>query len=140
MAAYLAFSPDGKVLAASSQQDGQICLLDMAIGKELPGSTGPQASRPWRSRPTARSWRRGSSRAKKLDATTPSGCGTWPRRDLCRVKAHRSGTSALAFSPDGRRLLSARADATALVWDVAALTEQQSTPAADVQSHEYRSQ
>ena len=61
------------------------------------------------------------------------------RRDICRVQAHRSGISALAFSPDGRRLLSASADATALVWDVAALTgQQQTTPTADRPVEEVR--
>ncbi len=43
------------------------------------------------------------------------------RKELGRVKAHRGEISALAFSPDGQRLLSASEDATALVWDVAAL-------------------
>ena len=44
------------------------------------------------------------------------------QQELGRVKAHRGSISALAFSPDGQRLLSASEDATALVWDVAALT------------------
>ena len=52
------------------------------------GPAGP--SRPLPSRPTARSWRWASRRAKDRDATSPSGCGTWPRgRDL----VPRAGTS-----------------------------------------------
>ena len=50
--------------------------------------------------------------------------GLWDlgaQKELGRVKAHRGSITALAFSPDGKRLLSASEDATALVWDVAAL-------------------
>ena len=43
------------------------------------------------------------------------------QKELARVQAHRSSITALAFSPDGKRLLSASDDATALVWDVAAI-------------------
>ena len=94
--------------------------------RRSPVLTGPAASRPWPSRPTARSWRRESRRAKEL--ARDFSIRLWDvaaQRDLCRVQAHRSGISALAFSPDGRRLLSASADATALVWDVAALIGQE---------------
>jgi WD40 repeat protein len=40
------------------------------------------------------------------------------RKELGRVPAHRSYIRALAFSADGRRLVSASEDSTALVWDV----------------------
>jgi RNA polymerase sigma factor (sigma-70 family) len=130
--AYLAFSPEGKVLAASSQQDGQICLLDMASGKEIARLDGPSGLKALAFSPD------GNILATSIETSgkhaRDRSIRLWDvaaRRDLCRVKAHRSGISTLAFSPDGRRLLSASADATALVWDVAALTGRTSTPAAD---------
>jgi WD40 repeat protein len=129
--AALAFSPDGKVLAASSQQDGQICLLDMDSGKEIARLDGPSRHKALAFSPDGRilatGIRTGAEQGRDVAIRL------WDvaaRRDLCRVNAHRSGISALAFSSDGRRLLSASADATALVWDVASLTGRKTAPAA----------
>ena len=38
-----------------------------------------------------------------------------------RWTGHRGNVHALAFTPDGRRLISGGADASVLVWDVAAV-------------------
>jgi WD40 repeat protein len=40
-------------------------------------------------------------------------------REIHRWQGHRNRVHALAFSPDGKRLVSGSADTTALVWDVA---------------------
>ena len=40
------------------------------------------------------------------------------RRELSRIEAHRGPITALAFSPEGSRLISASEDGTALIWDV----------------------
>jgi WD40 repeat protein len=42
-------------------------------------------------------------------------------REIHRWQGHRNRVRALAFSPDGKRLVSGSADTTALVWDVARL-------------------
>jgi WD40 repeat protein len=123
--AKLVYSPDGTMIAATSTRDGLIFLLDIASGREIGRLDGPE------------------SRVKAL-AFSPDGnvlaagvdvdprfpksdlaIRLWDvaaRKELGRVKAHRSSITALVFSPDGQRLLSASEDATALVWDVAALS------------------
>ena len=122
---------DGKVLAASSQQDGQICLLDMDSGKEIDRLDGPSGLKALAFSPDGKILATGIETGEKHGRELS--IRLWDvaaRRELCRVKAHRSGISALAFSSDGRRLLSASADATALVWDVASLTGRKTAPAA----------
>jgi WD40 repeat protein len=36
------------------------------------------------------------------------------------LRGHTNHVTALAFLPDGRRLVSANADATSLIWEIAA--------------------
>ena len=120
--AQLVYSPDGKMLAASSQRDGLIFLLDASTGREIDRLDGP------RSEFKALAF---SPDGNILATAIDSGNRVPPRelairlwdvtacKELARVPAHRSFVRALAFSRDGRRLVSASEDATALVWDVA---------------------
>ncbi len=71
----LAFSPDGRLLAAGSgfaDDDGLIRVWELASGREI-----------------------------------------------CRFQGHRAQVTSIAFLPDSRRIVSASADATAMVWDIA---------------------
>jgi RNA polymerase sigma factor (sigma-70 family) len=137
--ACLAFSADGKILAASSQQDGRICLLDMSSGKEIARLDGPSGLKAIAFSPDGKILATGTKTGGELGREVS--VRLWDvaaRRDLCVVKAHRAGISALAFSPDGMRLLSASADATALVWDVNALVGQKTTAAASQTGEGFR--
>jgi WD40 repeat protein len=133
----LAFSPDGRLLvsAGHSFQGKGIHVWDPARGKlllTLPAGGGPLAFsadgrmmasagsrmiRPWDPYPNFTGIR----------APPPSGDGvirlwetkSWQERG--RFAGHGNGVQALAFSADGRLLVSGNADdATGLVWDVAA--------------------
>ena len=42
-------------------------------------------------------------------------------RELRRLEGHRSAVNAVAFTPDGRSIVSGSEDGTALVWDVSDL-------------------
>jgi WD40 repeat protein len=70
----LAFSPDGKLVAAASTVDNSIVVWSVATG-----------------------------------------------RQVATLRGHGGRVHTLAFTPDGRRLLSGSADTTALMWDVSQL-------------------
>ena len=44
-------------------------------------------------------------------------------RVLRQFEGHRGGVNAVAFARDGRSVISASEDATALVWDISDLTD-----------------
>jgi WD40 repeat protein len=120
--ARIAFSPDGTTLAATSQRDGRIFLLDAATGRERDRLDGPENqfkalafSADGRILATgADNGRRVGRRDQAIRLWDVAG-----RKELGRVPAHRSYIRALAFSADGRRIVSASEDGTALVWDMA---------------------
>jgi WD40 repeat protein len=123
--AQLAFSRDGKTFAPSSQRDGTIFLVDTVSGSEIARLEGSEDmtkvlafSADGRILAT-----QFSTRGAKRE-TTPM-IRLWDvagRREICRFGAHRSAITALTFTPDGARLLSASEDSTVLIWDVSALS------------------
>jgi WD40 repeat protein len=122
--ARLAFSPDGTTLAATNERDGLIFLLDVASGRELGRVDGPDDYKALAFSPDGKLLATDVDISKGLPDHELS-VRLWDvtaRKEIGRVPAHRNSIRALAFSPDGKRLLSASEDATALVWDVAALT------------------
>src|SRR5204862_235405 len=49
--------------------------------------------------------------------------------ELCRLRGHTQGVSALAFGPDGDSLVSSAADQTVRVWDLTVPPEPRTLPA-----------
>ena len=109
-----AFNKDGTLLAVA-RQDGGVRIWDVAKGDAA--STfrftriGPRTSRGAR---TGSSWRMRSAdrTVHVLSATAPS-----DGRLVGNLAGHSAAVRAIAWSPDGRSLLSGSADGTARLWD-----------------------
>jgi WD40 repeat protein len=123
----VAFSPDGKTLAAASA-DGRIGLWQTATGRELlfivahPDHVEPNYRFPpcpcVAFAPDGKTLASASmDRTIRLwDATTA--------KELGRFGSADGGFYTIAFAPDGRTLVSGSSDATLTVWDVAAAPHQ----------------
>ena len=119
----LAFSPDGKVLASSSEEpsprarDRQIVLWDVATGKVLRRLAGhPQPINGLTFSPDGKAWRRSAS-------ATACGSGTWRRGRSGALPGDEIGRAVGAgFSADSRDLTTVSGDSLLIVlrdWDVA---------------------
>jgi hypothetical protein len=121
----MALSPDGRVVALTSESKGTTRLIEVISGQEI--------------------CRFGDDRTGVRIAFCPDGrtvaLGTeqgmirlfnWPTgRECLSFRAHARDVWCLAFSPDGKRLASVSSDqewATALLWDVADATGQPLRP------------
>jgi RNA polymerase sigma factor (sigma-70 family) len=121
--AYPMFSPDGRLLTAGAY--GEIVLWETETGQEVlrfsqrSQVTGLCFAHDGRTLATGTDGINGGNyRVRLWDV----GTGT----ELRSLSGHRYETLAVAFSPDGRSLLSCSWDRTALLWDVADVTRRQS--------------
>jgi WD40 repeat protein len=126
----LAFSPDGRTLAEAGGMP-RLFLWEAATGQlrraiRFPGGIQCIAFAPDGRRAAVAEWVRfplGAKDAEKpLEPRFPIYLIGLPEgRTLATLLGHAGQVNALSFSPDGRRLVSASADTTALIWDIAAL-------------------
>jgi WD40 repeat protein/serine/threonine protein kinase len=108
--AFVAFSPDGRLLAAGAEQSPRV--WDSRTGEELLRLSGHTAVvhcvafSPDGRRLATGSW---DQTVKIWDTATG--------REVLTLRGHSGEIRSLVFSPDGHRLVSASADGTVRVWD-----------------------
>jgi WD40 repeat protein len=117
----LAFSPDGKTLAAVSQR--AVCLLDATTGRRILTASGHRsAPNSVAFSPDGRSL---ASVSNGLEVGTAGEVKVWDAasgKEVLSIPGHileRKTVCAVAFSPDGRRLVTAGGDSAVQVYDVA---------------------
>ena len=113
----VAFSPDGKLLAAAGgnpSQFGEVKIFNIADGKEIASIRGHRDNI--------------FSLAFSPDGKMMATCSydkmikLWDvatGKELKNLKDHTDAVFAVAFSPDGKKLASAAADRNVKIWDVA---------------------
>ncbi len=109
----LAFSPDGRLLAAPAS--GEVRLWEVASG--LPCGT---IAAPVHNLSCTVAFSPDSQRLVVPSGTAAFVYDVLTGRQLHAFRGHLRDTIAVAFSADGRRLVSGSSDTTMLVWDVAA--------------------
>lgn len=115
-AARIAFSADGKMLAATGQGEA-IQLYELGIGRERLRVETPNQP------PSALAL---SPDGRLLAASAKWTIYLWDARtgkELGRLPGHEGIIPALAFTPDSKSLISGSTDTTALVWDVTRFDE-----------------
>jgi WD40 repeat protein len=120
----VAFSPDGKKLAAGVGQMHQstvsesLVLWEVATGKQLFSTLGTQFRKGIYAVAFARDGALAVGDADGLMALWDLPADTKPDYSRWVMKAHRQRVSSLAFSSDGKALVTASFDKTAKLWNV----------------------
>ncbi len=118
----LAFSPDGFLLASASMN--KVRLLEAATAKEITQYNAGDSR-------TGRHAIAFSPDGKVLAVTSDQDVLVLEAATGCRVgtfRGHLKPITCLAFTPDGKALISGAEDCTALVWNVSSLVEEKELP------------
>ena len=123
----LATSPDGRIFL-SAAEDRRVILWDGATGEMLWHTTNPtDTMNAVAFSPDGRMFAAGAGTFRfsaapinpdEVDYSVTI-WDTETRAELARLEGHEGPVTALAFSPDGRQLLSGSIDTTLRLWDVA---------------------
>jgi WD40 repeat protein len=106
-----AYSPDGKSIAVSTR-DGRVVFYSAADGKPEPAAIEGLA------RDTRQIvFRPDGQRLVMNLGPTAAVYDVQMRKRVCDLKGHESGILAIAFSGDGKYLLTGSADHSAVLWD-----------------------
>jgi WD40 repeat protein len=116
----LAFSPESTLLASASSQGSDVWLWRVPSGEPvllIPGAAEGCSVQALAFHPNGRLLAAGG-----IDYLATSGAdgvvAIWDIQERLMVKSRRGGSSALAFSPDGRRLAVASLGQAVRIWDV----------------------
>jgi hypothetical protein len=107
----VALSPDGRT--AATGEDGVVRFWDAGTGVEL-YPLRQEGIFPLGYSPDGKMFATTSAKDPTIRLWEPA-----TGAERLRLPGHADGTTALAFAPDGRTLISGGTDATALVWDLA---------------------
>ncbi len=121
------FSPDGRTVATASD-DNNVRLWDVASGKQIREIAHPALVRGLAFSPDGRQLMTGTGGAPLDDPTSQrvavsedNALRLWDVANgtlVREMKGHEHAVSSIAFSPDGRRVVSGSFDKTLRLWDV----------------------
>jgi WD40 repeat protein len=111
----VAFSPDGRLVAAGSgyegeQGSGQVMIWELATGRERSPISRHGAFSLAFSPDSARLATGGIDQAVKIWDVASA-------QEILTLRGHTDWVTSVAFTPDGHRLVSASADRTLRIWD-----------------------
>jgi WD40 repeat protein len=131
-----ALSPDGRILATGTEDadrragklDGAIHLWELASGQEVSRLEGPDDGEGTSDLAYSSDGRFLVACCNRTDPTRPEiMIRIWDTalgREVRQMRGHLARAWSAAFTADGRSLISASEDGTALVWDVSDLPDQ----------------